>query len=358
MNRNSLRDVLISRLPETIGKCADDAPGVAAFVNQAQQQLIFAGGETGWFGGWQKVVFMVSRCNPYITQPRQYARIINMDVCRTPIRIQNEFYEELEAGIGLQDFCACSNWCGALEGFERGMFPTLVDLAPTNQLLRVYLTDARDVGARVLIGPALDQNGNNIYSQDGQNGVNGFYLPLAQPFTTSGFIVTNIGAIQKDATFGDVLLYQVDATTGAQVLLSRFAPDEINPAYRRYFIKRLPCTCGPVSVPGNPCLPGLPNPAGLIAVTAMCKLEFIPANRPTDLLIIGNIPALIEECKAIRYSDMDTPAAAALEAKAHRNAIALLNKELGHYLGKLNPAVNLAPFGTAKLEHAGIGMIF
>ncbi len=356
--RTTLAQVRQSRLPEVIGKCANDLPGIAAYVNQAQQQLINAGGETGWWGGWMKVAFQASVCNPYITLPRTLARVINLDVCRFPIRINNEFYEFLEAGVGLQDFCKCQDWCGALEGFERGTFPTMVDITPTNQLLRVFLTDTRDVGARILIGPAQDQNGNFIYSQDGANSVNGFYLTLAQPFTTSGFIVTSIGGIQKDATYGDVLLYQVDATTGAQVLLSRYSPDEINPAYRRYFIKRLPCTCNTVAVPGNPCAPGAPTPTGTVTLTAMAKLEFIPANRDTDFLIIGNIPALIEECKAIRYGDMDAQAAPLLEAKAHKKAINYLNQELAHYLGKLQPAVNFAPFGTATLEDQRIGQLF
>lgn len=342
--RTTFAQVRQSRLPEVIGKCASDLPSIAAMVNQAQQQLINAGGETGWWGGWMKVVFTVLRSNPYITLPRQFARAINMDVGRFPIRVQNEFYEMLEAGIGLQGFNQCPDWCGALEGYERGVWPTMVDLTASNQYLRVYITDERDISARILIGPALDQNGNGIYTQDGQNSVNGFYLSMDQPFVTSDFIVTSIGGIQKDATFGDVLLYQVDATTGTQVLLSRYAPDEITPAYRRYFINRLPCGRNEMS-------------ATTVSVTAMAKLEFIPVNRDTDFLIIGNIPALIEECKAIRYSEMDVTNAAALEGKAHSKAIKYLNQELTHYLGKLQPAVNFAPFGTAKLEHQMIGRL-
>jgi len=352
--RTTLAQVQQSRLPETIGKCASDLPGIAAYVNQAQQQLINAGGETGFWGGWQKVVFQVSHCHPYITLPRAFARIINMDVCRFPVRIQNEFYEMLEAGIGLQGFGQRRDWCGTLEGYERGVWPTHFDIAPANQFLRVYLTDPRDVGLRVLVGPAKDQNGNDIYSQDGNNSVDGFYLSLEQPFTTTDFIVTNIGGIQKDATFGDVLLYQVDAATGVEFLLSRYAPDEINPAYRRYYINRMPCGCAPCNVPSNPCL-HLPTQTTRVPCTALAKLEFIPVNRATDFLIIGNIPALIEECKAIRYADMDTPQAMDLEAKSHAKAMKYLNQELTHYLGTYQPAINFAPFGTAKLERARIG---
>ncbi len=149
-----------------------------------------------------------------------------------------------------------------------------------------------------------------------------------------------------------MLLTQVDSTTGVEVPLSRYAPDEINPAYRRYFINRLPCGCSP---PPNPQSP-IPNPQS-VTVTAMAKLEFIPANRPTDFLIIGNIPALIEEVKAIRYADMDKPEAAVLELKSHRKAIKYLNDELRHYLGELQPAVNFAPYGTAHLSRARIGSL-
>lgn len=355
--RITLAQVQQSRLPQAIGKCVGGLPAIAAYVNQAQQQLINAAGETGWFGGWMKVAFKVSHCHPYITLPRQFARAINMDVCRFPIRIQNEFYEMLEAGIGLQDFHKCRDWCGALEGYERGVWPSMIDLLPANQLLRVYITDPRDSGLRILIGPAQDQNGNFIYSQDGNNSVNGFYLTFQQPFATSSFIVSNFGGIQKDATYGDVLLFQVDATTGAEVLLSRYAPDEINPAYRRYFINRLPCGCRSNALPVSPCLQSTLNHEHLTTVTAMAKLEFIPANRATDFLIIGNIPALIEECKAIRYADMDTPEAAALETKSHAKAIKYLNQELNHYLGQMQPAVNFAPWGTATLERHRIGSL-
>jgi len=356
--RTTLGQVQLSRLPEEIGKCQNDLPGIAGYVNQAQQQLINCGGETGFWGGWTRAVFQATQCHPYITLPRQFARVINMDVCRFPIKIQNEFYEMLPDGIGLQDFCRPGqpDWCGALEGYERGVFPTMRDIDTTNQYVRVYYTDARDVGRRILFGPSQDQNGNYIYNQDGLNSVNGFYLTLAAPFATTGFIVTNIGGVQKDATYGDVLVYQVDATTGAQVLLSRYGPDEITPAYRRYFIHRLPCSCNPVQTAQNPCTTPTTTP-GTVQITALAKFEFIPANRPTDFLIIGNIPALIEECKAIRYSGMDVPNAARMQDKCHSMAIKYLNDELRHYLGEFQPAINFAPFGTARLQKQRIGLI-
>ncbi len=218
----------------------------------------------------------------------------------------------------------------------------MIDLTPSNQLVRIYPTDPADIGKRILFSGATDQNGNAIYSQDGISSVDGFFLDLQSPFTTSSFIVTGWNQIVKDQTEGDVLLTQVDSSSGAEVTLSRYAADETNPAYRRYYINKLPCSC---------CPPGVtPTAPGIVIVTAMCKYEFIPVQRDTDPLLIGNIPALIEEAQAINYSSMDSPNAAGQEAKHHAKAISLLNAELRHYLGELMPAVSFAPFGTARLE--------
>lgn len=336
-------------LPAAVGYCSNDLPSIAAIVNRATQTLVNAGGESGFFGGWAKVLFKVSRCAPYITLGREYARAINLDFCRWSVPLNNEFAEFLEAGIGLQSFGNCPNWCGKVGGYERGVFPTHRDVDPTNQFLRVYLTDPRDIGRRILVGPAQDQNGNFIYSQDGNNSVNGFYMSLQQPFTTTTFQVSNILGISKDATFGDVLLYQVDATTGVQVLLSKYAPDEISPAYRRYYLNGLPYGCEPTTPQSGCIVPVAVLPE--VTVTAMVKLEFIPVNRATDFNIIGNIPALIAEAKSIRYSDMDAANSPALAERSHRQAIKLLQDEMRHYLGELSsPAVNFSPFGNAKLS--------
>lgn len=352
--RVTLGSVQLSMLPAAIGVCASDLPQIAAYVNRAQEILINCGGETGFWGGWQKIVFPLTPCFPYFTLPREFSRVINMDVCRFPIRIQNEFYEFLEGGIGLQsrnDLLALNNaqnWCGAsaLQGFERGVWPSFRDLAPANQKLRVYITDARDVSRRILVGPAWDQNGNQIYTTDGNNQVNGFYLSFDQPFVTSDFIVSRFDGIQKDATFGAVILKQVDADTSVEVTLSRYAPDETIPAYRRYFVKQLPCGCD-TSCTQSPCVEPVTPPVA--TVTALVKLQFVPASLATDFLIIGNIPALIEEVKALRYADMDAATAPALEQKSHRRAIKMLQDEMRTYLGELQPAVNFAPFGTARI---------
>lgn len=343
--RITLADVRMSRLPRTIGLCAGDIPQISDAVNAAQQRLINAGGETGWWGSWTRVAFNVSPLNPYITLPRRFARIINLDVCRTPIRINNEFYEMLPGGVGMMPAANLQDWCGNLAGYERGVYPTMVDLTPTNQLLRAYITDARDAGKNLFI-TGLDQNGMSIYGQFGNplQTTDGFAMTFAYPFTTTNFVVQQLSAAQKDMTYGDVILAQVDATTGVEVVLSRYGPLEINAAYRRYYITKLPVGCCPTS-------------AGTLAVEGLCKLEYMPALRDTDQLVIGNIEALIEECKSLRLTEMESVEALQQSAIHHKAAIKILQDEMRHYLGEQRPAVSVDIFQGAPLERAGIGTL-
>lgn len=343
MSRITFAQVRSSDFPNAVQMCANDLPGLARRANRVQEILINCGGETGFWGGWAKVLFQPSRDNPYITLPREYARIINMDVCRRPIRIQNEFYETLFAGIGLRPGTTCDEWCGLLQGYERGTFPTMVDLVGT-KLIRAYITDDRDVGARILVD-ALDQNGNRIYSTDVLSQVQGFYLVFDKPFVTSTFTISQLKSIQKDSTFGDILLKSVDPDTGEEVLLSRYAPDELNPAYRRYYLDSLPNSCCDGTVPGT------------VQVTAMAKYDFIPVVRDTDFMIISCLPALIEEAKAIRFSDMDVPTSVSFESKSHRRAIKMLQDQQRHFLGEMMPAINYAPFNNDRMQHARIGSL-
>lgn len=344
--RRTLRDLAMSRMPTACGLCMGDTPSIAALANEAQQNLINAAGETGWFGGWARLAFTASRINPYVTTPYQFARMIGFDVCRTPVRIQNEFYEVMDAGIGLRGPVNCTDACGPMEAYDRGTFPTMIDLTGS-QYLKVYITNQADIGKQVLFTNVLDQNGNGIYTQSGSNSVNGFYMTLDSPSVQSPYICTSFQSFEKDQTYGDLVLVAVDPNTGNETTLSRYKPQETNPAYRRYYFAKLPNDC---------C--GNSNTApvvGQVSITAIGKYEFIPAQSNSDYLIIGNIPALIEECLSITYSQMETPNAMALEKKHHNKALKLLNDELRHYLGEMLPAINFAPFGTARLQCQGIG---
>ena len=340
MMRVTLADVRQSALPRSVGLCAADLPRIAEYVNEATERLLYASGETGWYGCWQRVVFQVSTSNPYITLPRQFSRIINLTACNYGLRIRNEFYEMIPGGVGLMpQLNTTPDWFSTtIEGYERGLVPTMVDLTPTNQLLRAYITDARDEGSRMLI-TGKDQNGLDIYTDDGQDTVNGTYLSFLNPLATTAFSLSSISLVQKDVTFGDVVLKQVDQTTGEEVTLSRFSPTETAPAYRRYYITKLPASC---------CASG--TPSATVSITALAKLEYAPVYLDTDALLISNIPALIEECMAIRYSRTDGDKGKAHAAFHHKSAIRQLQNQMRHYLGEQSPAVKVDVYQGAPLS--------
>jgi hypothetical protein len=332
---------MLTRFPMVFGLCATDVPRVCLLINEVQQRLIPKNGETGWWGTWQKTVFNVDRDDPYITCPAEIARIVNLDICRTPVAVQNEWFEFLEAGIGLQkpvDTCHCP---GLSAAFDRGFFPTAYDLTGS-QYIRVYATSAEDYGKRIQLAKAKDQNGNGIYTQDGLYPVEGLYLTLGAPFTDSTMKISEIGSLVKDVTAGDVTVYAVD-DEGEETFLVRIKPQETAPRYRRYYIQGLPRNC---------C-----NDAetSTVQVTCMAKLEFQPVQSPSDTLLIGCVPALIAEAEAVRYGSMDTASAQVLAERKEREAVKYLNEEITHYLGKEKPSVNVAPFGTAKLARRAIG---
>jgi hypothetical protein len=349
-----LKDVRQSRIPETVGCCQSDNGKLIEYVNEAQQRLLFKGGEVGWWGSWMKVVFNVdSQLDPFITLPRSIARLINMDVCRRPVRIQNEFYEFLEAGVGLQPLTNCGgstvaqHGCNLLETYDRGLFPTFSDLVPPNKRLRFYITDQADVGRRVLV-QGTDQNGTTIYSLDGTNEVTGIFVGLTTPFADTPFDITTLTGLQKDFTVGQVKVFEVDMATGTQRLILTMEPTEEVAAYRRYFLNGLPRNC---CDPNNPAVT-------TVQVTAMAKLAFIPVQVDTDYLIIQNLPALKEGCQSVRFGEMDDSLSAGQTGVHMTRALNLLNGELRHHLGKEMPAINFAPFGTAKLSLQRIGSLF
>lgn len=340
--RTTFSDFRQSRIPQSILLCAADIPRLLSYCNEATERLLRAGGDTGWWGGWYRTAFTVAD-DGTITLPREVARVANVSVCDTPIRIQNEWYEFLEAGVGpQQDLTGCTDQCGLLQMFDRGTTATQVDIASSNKKVRVFVTDARDIGKRILV-KGLDNNQRTIRSSSGSIDSDGEYITFASPFADSISVFTSIVGVTKDYTYGDVLLYEVDIDTGAQVLLAIYGPTEINPSYRRYYINNLPTTC----------CSGSEN----VIVVGMAKIEFVPVTQDTDFLPIGNIPALKQECMAIWNEEKDSLKARELALVQHSAAIRLLQQELVHYLGRQRPAVNLPIFGTAKLENHGIGTL-
>jgi len=354
--RLRLYDCRISRLPKVIGKCQADLPDIARYVNTAQQRLLYApeACDESWFGTWAEVRLNVSRAAPYITLPREIARIESITICDKPVPVFNQFYEYMQFGNGRMQRGRLNNSPKMRAAYTRNNEPLFTDVHGGAQLITIYASDNADVtGTKRVLVQGFDQNNQPVYSNDGTVTILGEFVTLKAPFVTTQNQFVRVTGIQKDVTNGPVQIFQMNPTTSEQVLLSTLEPGEQTTSYRRYFFDCLPCGCCPPAngpTPPPSCLPP--------QVTAIAKLELIPVVNDTDWLLFQNLEAVIEECQAVRFSEMDNASAQQQAEIHHKRAIRLLNGELGHYLGVNTPGVQVNVFGSAKLEHQRIGTLY
>jgi hypothetical protein len=321
---------------------------VAQYCNTAVSRLVYAkeSGDEGWNGTFAEIAFNISKTSPYWTAPREVARLEYADLCEHPIAINNPFVEYLQFGNGRLPKTFRNTCCNPVtQAYTRNNVPTFVDLSNPPQTIIVSPMNSADVGRRVFL-QGLDNNGNTIYSLDGNNNVQGIFVTLASPFAPAPFNFNSITGIQKDITLGPVNIFQMDPNTGAQVLLVTLEPGETTASYRRYFFDRLPPSCCAITT----------NTPQTLTLTGIVKLDIIPVAVDTDYLLLTNLEAIIEECRSIRYSEFDNPNANMTESvAAHKNAIGLLNGELSHFYGLDEPAIVWKPFGSASLRRQRIG---
>lgn len=351
MPRLRLLDCRLSRLSELVGLCQDNVPGIAEYVNAAQQRLIFAkeASDESWNGTWAEMRLNVSRHDPYLTLPREVARLEVVDICDKPVPVFNQFYEYLQFGNGRmqKDFLhRCHNPMRAV--YSRNNAVLFSDLSHGPQVVGIYTTDATDLGVKRVLVQGLDQNGQPVYTKDNGQQVLGEFVTFQSPFATTVHQYTVITGIQKDVTSGSVQIVQIDPTSAEQLPLLTMEPGETTASYRRYFFSHLPCGCcaqtGPVV---QHCPP--------TQVTALVKLDLIPVVTDTDYLLIQNLEAIIEEAQSVWFSKVQNIPSQQLAKLHHTNAIRLLNGELGHYQGINNPSVRISYFGSANLEKRRIG---
>ena len=327
---------------EAMGVCQADT-AVANYANDAQDRLLMDPlcPDEGWWGGWVTMQFAPSVVDraAYVITPREICRLADIAVCQNPIPLRNGFYEYLQFGAGLQPKNCHNSTCGAtFAGYDRDNVCTLNQLVGT-KTIRVYLSDTRDVGRRVLL-QGKDQNGLTILTTDPGTGHSaaGEYLALKSPFVDSVNTYSSVTGIQKDETFGPVQFFQVDPTTGGEGALTIMEPNEASGSYRRYLITGIPNI--------NACC-GSP---GTLQVTAQAKLDFIPVVNETDYLTVPNVPALLEEAQSIRFNRMDSTSGAQQAALHHQRALALLFGQLDKHLGKISTAVKVPLFGSNRLR--------
>lgn len=336
----------MSRAAQSVGLCKADIGRIADLVNAAQRRLLLdrSAGDEGWWGTWAEMVFSVRTSNPYITLPRDVARIERVVICNEPVLTHNQFYEYIQLGNGRLPKTCRGDCYRPLEVLTRNTVPLFADLTGKPRKIRMYPTDPQDYSGRRVLLQGTDSADVVVTTQDMRYQVQGIYTELLPPFVECTVDFNSITGVQKDTTVGEVQFFEVDPVTGTQTAILTMLPTEQTAWYRRYYLANLPDHC-------------CRGPFGTIDVKAIVKLDLVPATADQDYLLIGNVEAIVEEMQAIRYLEMDSADNKKNAEVHHANAVRLLIGECQHYLGKQDIDVRLNLFGTAKLERHKIGAL-
>jgi hypothetical protein len=323
--RLTLAQAKASRIPQVLGYVPSD-PAFVSMLNEATQRLLSRGKWVGTYGTYQ-----IQTSSGTMTWPRQLETIESIAICNTPVTIRNQWYEFAESGPGLQGDLA-TDACGTCVGgqlLDRGNFCTFTDITGLVSKVRIYTDVAEAGGAQVLL-LGYDQNNNWIRTQVGGIWQDGEYVLLnggAGGHVDSTHLFSKLVAVQKPVTNGFIRLYAYDTVALVQTAIAVYEPTDTQCSFRRSFINDISnmngCGCNLVNPQTN-----LP-----VQVTVIGKFAFIPVAVDTDYLIIGNIPALKEMCRAVRYGEMDTQDAAQLAQVCESKALTEVQNELNSWLG-------------------------
>jgi len=282
-----------SALKDVAGKC----PGGAAFkdlLNEGTSRLMRR-------GDWDGTILPIYVCaySGCVVFNRYVGQVRKANVCNRTVPIQNNWSDFNVFG---NDWRSCWNtWRGAearMIGSTRT--PVFQDILGDGRLVRAYARCNADIGKTLTIF-GTDNNGQTLMRKDELgNFVEGKVITLAKPFASTDVYVRHIDRVLKDKTQCPVDVYGYNATTDVLENVAHYEPSETNPAYAKYQLHTGCC--------GN-----------LKSVVALVKLQFVPVEVDTDLVLIENLDALADYMQSLRYRKAgDTNAANDFEASAIR----------------------------------------
>jgi len=246
-------------------------PRVTARINEAQELLGPKGKQSDQLRCLRFCVY-----GGFVTLGRDVKSIEKYRIDGEVGHVWSKWYEFLENGPGP----LANDTSGNRDLIDRGYACTQYD--PHEPLSLMVVSDAEEDADAKLTIRGYDENDQEIR----WNGAFGEAVPIRKTdpvYSANKF--KGITNIVKPVTKGYVHLAAV-TTTGAfhRFHLASYHPDETNPSYRRYQIHQPSLTRG-------------------YLMTALCKLQFIPASHDTDALYIQNLAALKRMVQAISYYD-------------------------------------------------------
>jgi hypothetical protein len=337
-------ELKVSRIKKIAG-CCPDSDDFRELCSDAVRQLLTRG---NFFGSVQAIEACIY--NECVVWPREVGTPLALNTCGQYVPLSNNWFRFVPVGPGgLQrdgwgwDGC---NVCGNINGGDNGI-AVVFNNVPCGQgrYIRAYPSVLADIGKTITIF-GIDTNGQTIRTKDA-DGIwqEGVTLTLAKPFVSTPFQVREITRVLKEVTQGVVRLYQYDASADLLHDCAVYQPTEISPDYRTTKISNLnqfKQKCG-----SQVC-------NGLKSLRALVKLQHVPIEVDSDLVLIDNIDALALAIQAAKQSDgYDSDGSEKLMARAVHE----LNLQLRDKFPIEQTTISINPFGVALPNRHSIGTI-
>jgi hypothetical protein len=289
---------------------ATDAQKVA-LINRANELLI---GKPSWRGIDVLTTFAVY--DNKITLPRELQSIKKAAVPpggsgATAVPVNNMWFQFHVNGPGMID---SDHPVIATAQFVDIGLGAVTFLDPSYAFKIRIVSDVMEVSSTNISFYGTDANGTPIYTMPDL----GETLDCSTSPNTTTQTFTTLTRVFKAVTLGRIKVYAVNASTGVATLMAIYEPGETTPCYRRY------------AVTGRT--------TETRTFTALCKRAFVKAVSGNDSLYPDNTNALASALRSIGYSNNDDFQAAAMYEK---DAVGILNDELGEYLADTSPAVQI-----------------
>lgn len=327
----------VAELPN-VNLCANDGDRLKSLVNQAIE-LIVEESKSDLLA--RRIRFCIT--NACVTTPRGVASITDAALCDSAIPVKNQWYEFLPNGTGVYVGQDEGGGCNSGVRLEyRGEVVTHTDITGNDKQLKFY-TDVQEDPSTYLWVYGRNQYGQIIRTE--QDGIlkDGERIDLGSgpgPFTTANiFGAGAIANIHNAATKGGVRLYSVSTTDASEIALATYEHNETNPSYRRYLVRGFDCS-------GGSC--------GSQTLTAMVKLEYIPAEDDNDVLLVESMEAIRKMASSVIKGRNNELQESAVLSKMAMARMALTRDNVSP---KEQISVRIQAHGSAKLANRGIGTI-
>jgi hypothetical protein len=315
----TLLDIKNSTIPNSVN-LAPCNPAFKRLGNETQERL---GNMGRWWGTMKRIRICVNeKC---IAWPAGVSVVEGFNINGWGAPLRNgwfEFQDNVRAAAA--QLCSCS----PQQLLDRGMSPQFRNTT-ADSYIRIYPVSSADDDAVILL-QGLDQNGNPIRGNTGDDYYDGEKVTLASPFATSTnvFLPPGLTGIQKPITKSYLKVFAVNAATDEETQIATWGPSETAPLYRRSAITQFQeSDCSSRWNNDGYCIPEVANCQRSIA-DAIVRMTPIPMVVDTDWCFIGNLGAMKAGMKAMQKEDEGDYNGAGTE---WLNAVKLLRAEINTY---------------------------